>query len=129
MILIGNVANSDQPATPSAPAPARNPDQDAKELRTADLVSSLYQSARDPSSLTVNSVLYMPSGAICMEYRARNGFGGLNLEHGLETPKGLISVGDFDNFAEQWNRFCTGKVGDDMTYYAKGIVKINSLVH
>jgi hypothetical protein len=70
-------------------------------------VTELLKAMRDPESFSLGSELAMPDGSICYEYRARNGFGGMNKEYAVLTPKGKLSL----NEPSSWNRFCANKTG------------------
>lgn len=109
-------------------ARAANAEEKIKERRVALLVAGLRDSMRDPQSFTLAWMTYMPSGAICAEYRARNGFGGLNVEHALETPGGAVRAGDFADFAAEWNRSCTRERGEDISFYANELLKIAGMM-
>ena len=75
----------------------------------------LKQAMRDPDSFKLASVLVMDSGAVCYEYRARNGFGGMNVSHAVLSSDGKTFKGqDEDGFSRVWNKECSGKAGDDI---------------
>jgi hypothetical protein len=76
-------------------------------------VAELRREMRDPDSFRVNRVLVMGAGkkaAVCYEYQARNGFGGMNQATTVLTPTGILSSSD-----ETWNKYCGGKTGRDYT--------------
>ncbi|MBV8810885.1 MAG: hypothetical protein JO033_19625, partial [Acidobacteriaceae bacterium] len=64
------------PPRPSvAPRDVAKDNQKRGKLMLAGLVANeLRHSMRDPDSFKLDSVLLMDSGAVCYEYRARNGF-------------------------------------------------------
>ena len=67
---------------------------------------SLKAAARDPDSLVIEKALNDKSSLfVCVSYRSKNGFGGMNRGHAVFTIRG----GDESSGA--WNRICTG---DDM---------------
>ena len=95
----------DEPA-PQKPATestrAANGEQGA-DFAAAIAVHILRSSLRDPDSLVLESVYSrVPAMAVCMEYRAKNGFGGVNREraafYNLQLSKS----------ASVWNRYCAG---------------------
>lgn len=70
-------------------------------------VSSLKKAARDPDSLTIESARANKDGSvICLEYRARNGFGGMNREHLA------IAAGKANGTPGHWNKHCTSELFD-----------------
>jgi hypothetical protein len=67
---------------------------------------------RNPDTFKVSSIVATKSGAECIEYRAQNGFGGLNVEHAV-VRNGRVIAG---SAAEQpWESYCSGKPGFDIT--------------
>lgn len=83
---------------------------------------SLKSAMRNPDSFTVESALVMDSGAVCYEYRSQNGFGGLNQEQAVLTPKDNILLTTHRGFAAAWEKFCHGKRGDD----AEALINLGS---
>lgn len=100
-------------------APKATPEQITAEKEEASraifvqmAVSSLKKAARDPESLTVDVARTNKDGSvICLEYRARNGFGGMNREHLA------VADGKANGTPEHWNKHCTEKLFD-MTWAA-----------
>jgi len=74
--------------------------------RALSRAGRLKTSLRNPDSfkLADYGVLVMPNDAICFTYRAQNGFGGLNVEHAVMTPKGVFKAND----SHLWNSTCVG---------------------
>lgn len=85
---------------------ARKAEQDAKMARSLAIAQAqilIKESLRDPDSLEWDSKFYnLSNGAMCFQYRARNGFGGMNREF-LVVAKGKV----YENQAARWNQFCT----------------------
>lgn len=85
---------------------ARKAEQAAKSARALAIAQAqiaLKESLRDPDSLEWDSKFYnLSNGAMCFQYRARNGFGGMNREY-LVVAKGKM----YPNQASRWNQFCT----------------------
>jgi phage terminase large subunit GpA-like protein len=70
-------------------------------------VEELKTAMRDPSSLAVESIrLNDDSTLVCIEYRARNGFGGMNREFIVMTKTANYKTPD------RWNKHCTQKLHD-----------------
>lgn len=83
--------------------------------RGAAALKALRASLRNPDSFKLSQALSMPRDAVCLEYRAQNGFGGLNLERALVHGDSLI-LESADNFSGAWNRYCgSDKRGPDIT--------------
>lgn len=95
---------------PPAPLPAYQPvDYDLRE-RTAQAQATaimLKLSMRDPESFRVNSAMADARGrTVCIQYQARNGFGGMNQAEHI-TVDGNARAG--------WNAWCSGVGMYDMT--------------
>ena len=68
---------------------------------------------RDPDSLKWDQILSNDDGTVvCVTYRGRNGFGGMNFEHAAYT-KGAIST-----TPKAWNKNCAKQSLHDMKYAA-----------
>jgi hypothetical protein len=69
----------------------------AKEDNRPDLVGPgarlLRRAMRDPDSLKFEIVSDMADGSVCYTYRARNGFGGMNIGQAVMTPKAHLRKG------------------------------------
>lgn len=84
----------------------------------------LKMNMRDPSSFQLESAVLMDSKAICYTYRARNGYGGLNLEHAVLNHEGTaILTEQMNGFAATWNRDCRKKGGHDYAEEINAIAK------
>ena len=104
-------------STRSAPpaAPVLTPAQAAKKaeddahssarfVNTSRLLSAIKNSLREPDSVIWGDILASEKGdVVCVAYRAKNGFGGMNLEHTVMTTRGISSSG------ATWNKSCVGK--------------------
>lgn len=78
----------------------------------------LKGSMRDPESFVVESMLInQEANVACVEYRSKNGFGGMNRESALVIP-GVIS-----RKPEEWNKKCAGKSLIDFTKEALSATK------
>lgn len=74
----------------------------------------LKKNMRDPDSFRLENVLLMPSGVVCYEYRAKNGFGGYNRDVAVYQPK-TDSLITGTSATEAYAANCAGKVGEDHT--------------
>jgi hypothetical protein len=118
--------SSDSKNTQAPPSPAETAEKqkrDATFTRAAVGAKQLRSSMRNPDSFKLSEVLLMGDGAVCYEYRAQNGFGGLNVGQAVLSPKGQFKVSDSSGFTRLWNKECAGKTGTDETWtvgYAAG---------
>jgi hypothetical protein len=76
----------------------------------------LMDAMRNPDSFKLSSALFMDDGAICYEYRAQNGFGGMNVGRAVLTAKGIIKTNEMEGGSKLWNRECANKSGYDNTW-------------
>lgn len=98
-------APSKPPPTPAELAAREKADKafQARLLMARALAAVLKQSARDPDSLVIESMSANDDGTVvCSEYRARNGFGGMNRGYAMAL-NGKVTL---DN-AGLWNKHCT----------------------
>ncbi|WP_156648800.1 hypothetical protein [Massilia sp. Leaf139] len=71
---------------------------------TVGVLTSIKSAMRDPDSLKWQDIRANDDGSVvCVVYRARNGFGGMNLEHASFAGKS-ISTSD-----ASWNKHCANK--------------------
>jgi hypothetical protein len=74
-------------------------------LATHRLVDVVKETLRDPSSMEVDKRGYnLTNDAVCLKYRARNGFGGMNVAYAIYHD------GKIHQTASGWDRFCTGNM-------------------
>jgi hypothetical protein len=99
----------------------------ANEKKYADLstraalgAASLKTSMRSPDSLKLDTVLGMDDGTICYEYRAQNGFGGMNQETAALLPHAnALTTSD-----AAWNKHCAHKQGQNVKYNAENLMNL-----
>ncbi len=107
-------AKDDQPKTLAASpeqaassAKAEAPFQDRVTASRA-FAKAIRQAARDPESVSFDTVRANDDGTtLCAEYRARNGFGGMNRSVAVLSGRAL----HFDK-ATVWNKHCTTPLHD-----------------
>lgn len=89
-------------------------EQDTKRFVFARVfVRALKEQMRDPESFKVENIRVNEEASIaCIEYRAKNGFGGMNKEYAVYKSGALLRSN-----ASAWNTNCT-KSMYDMTYAA-----------
>ena len=89
-------------------------------LYAAAAISGLQSGLREPDSLQVDSIMVDENAMVaCIEYRAKNGFGGVN--------KDSITIKDGKPFkdAGTWNKNCTKSLYD-VTDGAKKLIRLAS---
>ena len=116
--------NSITPSEPPA-KPVKTAEQLAVEeahkvrsMKAIFVVTAIKHGLRDPDSARWKFVgVNDDASVVCVEYRAKNGFGGLNLERAAYA-KGKVS-----STAASWNRHCAGKSFHDLTSTANTLKK------
>ncbi len=100
------LVKKDAPAASSA---------DQYDLAYAILATKrLRRSMRDPDSFKLESAFAVAgSGDICYQYRARNGFGGMDAGAAIVWKRGAVTD-DAKSFRREWDRRCAGKAGVDL---------------
>lgn len=97
----------------------------AASARAAVAAAMIRNSLRDPHSFELSDVSRAAGGAICITYRARNGFGGMNIEHALVPANGksvrTSSATDDSEFVSRWNASC--KAVEDITAETRSMLK------
>lgn len=124
--LIGAVylfsPGSNSTSTPAVPPPpVKTAEQIAAEeaektrgVRAVFVATAIKHGLRDPESLKWQSIgVNDEATVVCAEYRARNGFGGMNVEHTV------YAKGKMSNDAASWKRHCAGKSFNDLTWVTK----------
>jgi RNA polymerase subunit RPABC4/transcription elongation factor Spt4 len=122
VVMVGVSQVGAPPSSSSATAAALTPEQkEAKQKADAALqqamlgAKTLKQAMRNPDSFKLEQALVIAAtGAACFEYRAQNGFGGMNRGQAVLTGDGKqFKSSDMDGFARLWKRECEGKSGQD----------------
>jgi hypothetical protein len=122
-ILISAFSSKSPPAAPKAPEQPKSAEQlaadAAKEKRfrkTVLVAQTIKNSLRDPDSLKWSAILANDDGSVvCVEYRARNGFGGMNVEQ-ASYSKGKLSTDP-----KPWNRYCAKQPLHNMAYVRNAV--------
>lgn len=103
---------------PAKPVDTRTPEQIAAEkaadkadtdrmVAAAMVMQSIKAAMRNPSSVQWKAVRANDNGSVvCVEYRAQNGFGGMNVEYAAYTGKGISTK------PKDWNKHCTSELYD-----------------
>ena len=92
---------------------AENAKQDEYVKRAALGAIMLKKSMRNPDSFKLDSALVIDkTGAVCYDYRAQNGFGGINIGHAVLSGK-TFKTSEMSGFEQIWNRDCANKAGHE----------------
>jgi hypothetical protein len=102
---------------------ARAKEHEKNKLTTAAVgAQQLLKRLRDPESLKIDSMLITDKdGMACIEYRAKNGFGGMSRERAVYILLALTTEADKD-FATAWNRWCANKAGTEEGPYVSRLI-------
>lgn len=109
IILVGFIAWLAFGPSPTPPAPKTEAEQQAttRMAMAAAAAKALKQSLREPDSLDIISIKTdQLANIICLEYRAKNGFGGTSIEHLVVLPKRSSDK------AADWNKHCPAATFD-----------------
>lgn len=111
----------------SLPSPVPDsPEQAAVKKKTDDAVKKsvlgailLKKSMRDPDSFKLESAYVIEkTSAVCYEYRAKNGFGGVNIGRAVFSGEGKgFKTSEMEGFTRRWNKECAGKSGSETSTY------------
>ncbi|WP_175994386.1 hypothetical protein [Burkholderia vietnamiensis] len=74
----------------------------------------LRRSMRDPDSFKLESAFAVAgSGDICYQYRARNGFGGMEAGAAIVGKRDVVTD-NAKSLRTEWGKRCAGKAGEDL---------------
>ena len=111
------ITNEPVPPAPTQTAEqklAQNKQNAALQRATSGAIM-LKNSMRNPDSFKLESALVINgTGAVCYDYRAQNGFGGINAEHAVLSGDGKqFKTSSTEGFSKLWNVECAGKNGQE----------------
>jgi len=113
----------------TTPAPPPDPAVEAAQKSVQDSILQLRSSMRNPESFKLTSALVIDkTGVVCYEYRAQNGFGGMNASKAVAFGP-LLTMDTYDTrsaFVRSWNRQCAGKSGTEMRNYANAAIEVGT---
>lgn len=105
VITIGIIQSNGSPSAPAAPSPEKtkaDKERDQRTIAAASAMKVLKSSLRDPKSVEWESARTNDTGTlVCISYRARNGFGGMNAAHLV------VADGRATESSAEWNKRCT----------------------
>jgi hypothetical protein len=130
-IISQDTARKNQPPPPPPPETAEQKVE--REKRGQDVrfavagANMLKKSMRNPDSFKLDSV-FMIDGqtALCYEYRAQNGFGGVNAAKAvIDINNNQIKTSEpySDAFVRAWNKVCAGKSSRDLSAAVKRLAQ------
>ena len=122
--LIGSLGEHKSETSLSPAEQVAKQKEEAAFSRAVRGAKALHESMRNPDSFKLSQALLMPDGTVCYQYRAQNGFGGVNVGHAALTPSGQFRSNEMEGFRALWNKLCANKSGTDKTWevgYAAGL--------
>jgi hypothetical protein len=109
--------NPSNPTTPASAAEQQKKAQDEAQFQAGvEAAKRLMNAMRNPDSFKLSSALFMPDGAVCYEYRAQNGFGGMNVGNAVLSVRGAIKTNEMEGYRKLWNLECANKSGYNKTW-------------
>lgn len=91
-------------------------DDEARFKLAWSRVSAVKSLMRDPESFALESVHVTHADIVCIEYRARNGFGGMNRESVIvDGVQPYQSTDDDGKFRRKWNELCAAQESWNLT--------------
>lgn len=117
-LTVGAIQSSNAPApTPQTPAEAQAEKVQNRGYALAlEGAQALKKGARNPDSFKLESALVITAtNDVCFEYRAQNGFGGMNREQAVlvALTESLIPEGS-NEFHRAWKTMCARKPGHEV---------------
>lgn len=116
--VIGMAVSIIQKFVTKPPTPAEQKQQNKTAINVtlaAEGAKRLQKAMRNPDSFKLSQVLIMDDDAVCYEYRAQNGFGGMNVGRAVLAPDGQFAASETPKFRALWKKECAQKTGLDRT--------------
>lgn len=94
--------------------------QDQERLRILGVAvegaDGIRRAMRNPDSFVAAGIVHNPqSGMICYEYRAQNGFGGMNTEYAILKSDREFIYQASSGFSKVWNKECDPSVSQPIS--------------
>lgn len=90
--------------------------QQTRYDRTVLVMASIKRAMREPDSISwITAHANDDASVVCLSYRARNGFGGMNVEYAVGTPHGISTSDD------SWDKNCAGRGLHDTISAKRGV--------
>lgn len=101
-------------------------DHDARnlQLKKAMIGATVLKGAmKNPEAFVLKSLLVMPNGAACYNYRAQNSFNAMLQGHAVLTSDGKMFVdgNDGNSFVRAWNKNCADSIGEEILPMVKDL--------
>ena len=100
----------------AAHAGPKTPEQKAAEEARFQIdvlkIKAMREKMKNPASFQLLQAARMDSGALCVVYRATNGFNAVVTEQKAITVGGSLG---------EWNKLCAGKSGEDISYIRQAL--------
>ena len=98
--------------------------RDAQLSMAAIGAATLKRAMKDPEAFDLKSVLLMPNGTACYEYRAKNSFGAILPGSAVLTSTGKMfsSEHNRNTFVSAWNKNCTVGGGEEISTIVKMVI-------
>lgn len=126
VVFIGAMSRISSNESASIASIPETPEQAAEKKKVDDAVEKailgavmLKKSMRDPDSFKLESANVIDgTSAVCYEYRAKNGFGGVNASKAVFSGDGkMFKTSEMEGFSRRWNKECAGKSGSETKAY------------
>jgi hypothetical protein len=85
------------------------------------ITRQIKASMKNPASFELVSLLRMPDGTLCYEYRGTNSFNAVVPNYAVVTPDRKVTAGSQDDVATSWNKRCAKVAGKDLTYVRRAM--------
>ncbi len=95
--------------------------REAIDLTALTAIHQLRDAMHDPRSFELVQVLQMKSGALCITYRAVNGFNAVRTNHAVVDKDRVYGGNGTSAFIDRWNRLCGNKSGDDLSHLRRAL--------
>lgn len=121
--VAGSIVSSFTDSSASTNQAPKTPEQLAADKKEDEAMQravfgamTLKKTMRDPDSFKLESALVIDgTGAVCYDYRAKNGFGGTNVGHAVLASNGkTFKTNEMDGFTHLWNKQCANKRGTEV---------------
>ena len=104
-------AKDNNPPIPTHVEYARRQKDAADKVRVFAGPATLRSAMLNPNSFTLSSAILLRNRTVCYQYRAQNGFGGMNVDSAVMTP-----MGKFSDTVNAWEAYCKGKPGEEFAH-------------
>jgi len=120
-----NSTSANVPAAQTDKKTEADKKKDGRVTMAALGAQQIKHSMRDPDSFTLTSVLIIDkTGAVCYEYRARNGFNGMNFGQAVFSANSAVfKTNEMAGFTKAWNKECAHQEGTENVELVSWLIK------